>query len=54
MATWDNIEKSGNAQGWEYNESNLLYDSETDPDSGLEIFYNGVGTASSITNEIKH
>lgn len=54
MSNWDNQEKSGNSQGWEYNETNLLYNSPTDPDSGLTIYYNGVGTVSSFTNEVKH
>lgn len=53
MATWDNQEKSGNTQGWEYDESNLLYDSSNDPDSNSTIYYNGIGTVSSFTNITK-
>lgn len=54
MSTWDNQEKAGNTQGWEYDESNLLYDSLSDPDSGLAVLYNGMGTSSSFTNVIKN
>lgn len=54
MSIWDNQEKSGNNQGWEYDETNLLYDSLLDPDSNLAVYYNGVGIVSSFTNETKH
>jgi hypothetical protein len=52
MATWDNQEKSG--QAWIYNETNMEYDSEFDPDGGLPVNYNSVGSSSAFTNEIKH
>jgi len=53
MATWDNIEKSGSSAGWEYDETNLLYDSATDPDSGGNVYYNGIGTVTTFTNITK-
>jgi hypothetical protein len=52
MSIWDNQEKSG--QAWLYNETNMEYDSEFDPDGGLPVYYNGVGSSSTFTNEIKH
>jgi len=54
MSTWDNLEKSGNTEGWEYDETNLLYDSETDPDGNSTVYYDTMGIAVSITNVIKH
>lgn len=53
MANWDNVEKSGNDSGQEYDEVNLEYDQALDPDSGLTVYYNGVGTVVSITNVTK-
>lgn len=53
MSNWDNIEKSGGGQGWEYDEVNLMYDSLVDPDSGSAVYYNGIGTVTTLTNITK-
>lgn len=54
MSTWDSQEKAGNSGGYEYNENNLTYNAVTDPDSGLTVSYNGIGTITSFTNLTKH
>lgn len=55
MATWNNIEKSLGADGggWEYNETDLEYDSDIDPLSNSLVLYEGIGTATVITNLTK-
>lgn len=52
MANWDNQEKGGT--GWIYNEANLTYNENIDPDSGGEVFYNSVGVAPTFTNISKN
>jgi len=48
MTTWDYQEKSNTSTGgWQYNESNLEYNSMLDPDSGSPVYYNGIGLSSS-------
>ena len=49
---WDTREKSG--QGWEYNEPNMAYNSENDPDGGSPVYYNQVGSATVFTNQTKN
>ena len=55
MATWNNIEKALGADGggWAYDEPGLEYDSDLEPLSNLYVLYEGLGTATSITNVIK-
>ena len=53
MSNWDNIEKSGGSDGWEYDEVNLTYDALVDPDSGSTVYYNGIGTVTTFTNITK-
>lgn len=55
MATWNNIEKAlgANGGGWEYNETDIEYDSVLDLLSNLTVLYEGLGTATSITNLTK-
>lgn len=55
MATWNNIEKALGADGggWAYDETELEYDSDLEPLSNLFVLYEGLGTATSITNVIK-
>jgi len=49
--TWDNIEKPGQTGGgWDYDEPNLDYDSDADPDSNLTVYYNNLGEAPTFTN----
>lgn len=55
MATWDTQEKPGaSGGGWDYNESNLTYDEDIDPDSDLEVYYNGLGEEITWTNQTKN
>ena len=54
MSSWDNLEKSGSGQGWEYDEVNLSYDAETDPDGNSIVYYETIGSSVSITNAVKH
>lgn len=51
--TWDNVEKSGGGQGWEYGETNLAYGALTDPESGSTVHYGSIGLSLSITNQTK-
>jgi len=54
MATWDNNEKPGMAGGgWDYNEPNMTYDEDIDPDSQLTVYYNGLGTVPAWTDVSK-
>jgi hypothetical protein len=53
MANWDDQEKAGSLEGYDYNEFNLAYNEDTDPDSGLSVLYNGMGYSSSIINQTK-
>ena len=54
MTTWDNLEKPGFANGgWDYDETNLSYDEDIDPDTQLSVTYNGLGTAVSWSNQTK-
>lgn len=53
MSTFDNIEKSGTTGGWTYDEPNMDYDQDIDPDSGDFVTYNGLGNDSSFTNITK-
>ena len=39
--------------GWDYNDPNLTYDGTTDPVSGLNITYDGVGTLPVFTGRTK-
>lgn len=50
MSTWNNQEKTGNTQGWEYNEVGYTYNQLTDPESGATVKYNSVGDAVTFTN----
>jgi len=48
-----NEAKSGS--GWLYDQGGgLTYDGELDPISGMPVFYDGIGTAVSPTNESKN
>ena len=48
--SWDNIEKSGFALGgWDYNEANLAYSDDKDPDTGSDVTYNSLGTEGTWT-----
>lgn len=48
-----NEAKSGS--GWTYDQGGgLTYDGELDPISGMPVFYDGIGTAVSPTNESKN
>jgi hypothetical protein len=49
--TWDLQEKGG--QAWEYNETNLDYNSVLDPDGGNGVYYNSSGLAPSYTLQAK-
>lgn len=52
--TWDLIEKSGFSQGgWDYDEPNLAYNEDMDPDTGSSVAYNSLGTAGTWTNTNK-
>lgn len=51
MTTWDNQEKSG--FGWSYDESNLSYNEDIDPDGGNSVLYNAVGTLTTWSNQSK-
>lgn len=54
MATWENLEKPGFANGgWDYNENNLEYNQDLDVDTGLSVVYNALGTANTWTNQAK-
>ena len=54
MTTWDLQEESGTSgAGWLYDEVNLTYDNLLDPDSGLPVFYDGLGSTVSWTNLTK-
>lgn len=54
MTTWDTIEKSGTgAGGWFFNENNLAFNQETDPDSGNPVYFNGFGLSANWTNQPK-
>lgn len=49
--TWDLIEKSGfTGGGWDYNEPNLTYNEDIDPDTGASVTYNSLGTEDTWTN----
>ena len=50
--TFDLREKAG--AGWDYDDPNLTYDAVTDPDSGLPVYYDGMGSATSWTNQNKN
>ena len=53
-ASWDNQEKPGlEGGGWDYEENLITYDEDIDPDFGLVVRYNGLGTAQSFTNQNK-
>ena len=51
MATWINPEKSGSA--WVYDDAGFEYDRVTDPITGQTIFYDGIGTVVTFTNQTK-
>ena len=44
-------EKTGS--GWNYDEDNLTYDAVTDPDTGLPVLYDSLGTNTSWNLESK-
>jgi hypothetical protein len=51
---WDLIEKSGvSGGGWEYNDGNLAYNEDQDPDSLSDVTYNNVGTQGTWSNTNK-
>lgn len=53
--SWDNQEKpKADEGGWDYNEQNLNYDEDIDPDSNLPVKYNSLGTAQEWTNQNKN
>ena len=54
MSTWQNIEKTGSSQGWEYNEVGYAYNQANDPDGGATVKYNSVGDAVVFTNLAKN
>lgn len=41
--TWHTIKRLG--QGWLYNEAGYSYNQDTDPDTGADVLYNSVGSA---------
>lgn len=47
-----NLPKGG--AGWKYNDSDINYDSETEPKSGLAVKYNSLGSTPVVTNLTKH
>lgn len=52
--TWDKQEKPGvlpPSSGWDYDENLLEYDQDIDTESGLEVFYDGVGINTTWVNE---
>lgn len=53
MATWDAQEKPGilAGGGWDYDEDQLEYDSDEDPESSAQVVYNGEGEDTNWTNE---
>ena len=52
--TWDLLQKSGFiGGGWSYNEPNLIYNEDEDPDTGSDVTYNNLGTADTWTNTNK-
>lgn len=53
MSSWSNQEKTGNTQGWEYDEVGFTYDQLLDPISNSPVYYNSVGSAVSYTNLTK-
>ena len=48
---WNRYGKDG--QGWLYDQPEITYDGVIDPISGLPVTYDGLGTATSFTNEAK-
>jgi hypothetical protein len=52
MVSFDSQEKAGS--GWDYNDMNLTYNAVFDPDSGNEVFYNGIGRVTTFTNQSKN
>jgi len=53
--SWDLIEKSGfTGGGWLFNESNLSFNEDKDPDSGSDVTFNSLGTAGTWTNTNKN
>jgi len=40
--------------GWLYDQEDIMYDGETDPITGLPVYYDGLGTTPVITNEEKN
>jgi hypothetical protein len=40
--------------GWNYDQSPLTYDGALDPISGMPVFYDGIGTTPTFTNESKN
>jgi hypothetical protein len=61
-ATFANLDKNTGTigryvkagQGWNYDDPSITYDGATDPITGLPVYYDGLGTAPSFTNQTKH
>lgn len=56
MATWDEQEKPGilpPSSGWSYDDNLIEYDSDEDPESSLNLVYDGEGETTNWTNEIE-
>lgn len=53
--TWDTQEKSGTDSpgGWEFNDANLMFNSANDPDTGEPVYFNGIGSTVTFTNQTK-
>jgi hypothetical protein len=50
--TWENLEKPGTlVGGWNYNELGMTYNQVFDVDTGLTVYYNGVGASATWTNQ---
>ncbi len=54
MATWDPQEKPGilpPSSGWDYDDNLIEYDDDEDPESSLNLVYDGEGENTNWTNE---
>lgn len=52
IASWDSLEKAGGI--WFYEDANLLYDSESDPDTNLAVYYEQLGMNNTYSNLSKN
>lgn len=52
--TWNTLDKPGTTTGgWTYNEPGLTYNQTVDSQNDLVVYYNGLGTEQTWTNEAK-